>query len=307
MSRSSSDVDKSVDADTTRRLAALRDLFPEAFVDDVLDLGVLADLAGAADPDQVGRYGLSWAGKARAQAALQVGSVGTLRPDRKRSRDYDEARNLLIEGDNLEVLRLLQRAYNDRVRMIFIDPPYNTGNDFIYDDDFRDGLTSYLRFTGQLDGDGRHTSSTSETGGRYHSNWLSMMYPRLALARNLLRQDGVIFVTIDDHEVHNLRLLMDEVFGPENFVATLIWYRNHSQQQGLFKEYHEYVLVYGRDSSSIETFKDPDGGEIVAGAIKKIGKANPASDFDFPVGVRCEAADGATFSVLLTFPWVVGW
>lgn len=221
-------IDKAVDGEVDRRLAALRDLFPEAFVDDVLDLEVLGDLAGAADPDEAGRYGLTWAGKARAQAALQVGSVGTLRPDRDRSRDYDQARNLLIEGDNLEVLRLLQRAYNDRVRMIFIDPPYNTGNDFIYDDDFRDGLTSYLRFTGQLDDAGNQTSSRTETGGRYHSNWLSMMYPRLALARNLLRQDGVIFVTIDDHEVHNLRLLLDEVFGPENFVAANIWQKVYS-------------------------------------------------------------------------------
>jgi adenine-specific DNA-methyltransferase len=241
-------VQLTVSADIERRLAALRDLIPEAFTDGSPDLAKIGEVLGVTSlPGE--RYGLSWAGKADSQTALQAGTTGTLRPDRDRSIDYDDARNLVIEGDNLEVLRLLQRGYNDKIKMIYIDPPYNTGNDFIYNDDFRHGLDAYLRFTDQVSENGARLSSNSDTSGRYHSAWLSMMYPRLALARNLLTQDGVIFVSIDDHEVHNLRLLMDEVFGPENFVATVIWQKVYSPKNSArhFSEDHDYVLVYARN------------------------------------------------------------
>ncbi len=200
------------------------------------------------------RYGLSWPGKAAAAAAMQEPSVGSLRPDASHSLRADIAHDVVVEGDNLEVLKLLQRAYYGKVKMIYIDPPYNTGKEFIYPDNFREGLASYLRFTGQSDEQGQKLSANTETSGRYHSNWLSMMYPRLALARNLLRPDGVIFMTIDDHEVHNLRLLMDEIFGPENFVASCIWQKVFSPKNSArqFSEDHDYVLVYARNAAEWE-------------------------------------------------------
>ncbi len=155
---------------------------------------------------------------------------------------------VFIEGDNLEALKLLQKAYNDKVKLIFIDPPYNTGNDFVYRDDFRDPLGAYLEFSGQIDDDGKRRSSDVDTLGRRHSAWLTMIYPRLVLARNLLTQDGMIFVTIDDNEVAQLRLIMDEVFGPENFLAEVVW--NHTKQsrnnEPYFSRQHNIILVYRR-------------------------------------------------------------
>jgi adenine-specific DNA-methyltransferase len=232
------------------RIEALRDLLPEAFIDNVFDAEAAAETLGLPGTRPKDRYGLSWAGKDTARESLRQRSVATLRPDHEKSIDFDAATNLFIEGDNLEVLRLLQRPYGNRVRMIYIDPPYNTGSDFIYKDDFRHGLDAYLRFTGQLDENGQVNGSNGETAGRYHSQWLTMMYPRVALARNLLRRDGVIFVSIDDHEVHNLRLLLDEVFGPENFVASVIWQKVFSPKSSArhFSEDHDYVLVYARDA-----------------------------------------------------------
>ena len=234
------------------RYAVLRDLIPEAFSEMEL---VPEDLAvamgrGVVEPQEE-RYGLSWPGKAAAAAAMQEPSVGSLRPDADRSLNAEIARDVVVEGDSLEVLKLLQRAYYGRVKMIYIDPPYNTGKEFIYPDNFREGLSTYLRFTGQSDEAGQRLSANAETSGRYHSNWLSMMYPRLALARNLLRPDGVIFMTIDDHEVHNLRLLMDEVFGPENFVASCIWQKVYGPKNSArhFSEDHDYVLVYARNAA----------------------------------------------------------
>jgi len=210
--------------------------------------------------------------------------------------DFDTAQNAFIEGDNLEVLKLLQKAYNDQIKLIYIDPPYNTGKDFVYKDDFRDGLRGYLDYTGQLDKDGNRRSANADTGGRKHSRWLSMMYPRLILARNLLCQDGLLFVSIDDNEVATLRACLDEIFGEENFLATIVWDRGHSQQQGQFKEYHEYVLAYARRKELLTVFRDPAGGEVVAGAIKKPSKANPISNFSFPAGVTAEMPDGTTLS-----------
>ncbi len=238
--------------DADQRLNLLRDALPEAFADNVFDPWVAAEILGLTPGTPSERYGLEWAGKADALGALQVGSAATLRPDHELSKGYDEAENVLVEGDNLEVLRLLQRSYGGRVKMIYIDPPYNTGGDFIYPDDFRDGLDAYLRFTGQLDAAGNLKTSALESGGRYHSRWLTMMYPRLVMARNLLRRDGVIFVSIDDHEVHNLRLLMDDVFGPENFVASVIWQKVYSPKSTArhFSEDHDYVLVYARDADT---------------------------------------------------------
>ena len=235
------------------RLERLEELFPEAFAEGKIDLERLKQVLGDEVDEGRERYGLSWAGKGDAIWAIQVPSIGTLIPCPDESVDFDTTENLFIEGDNLEVLKLLQKSYHGKVKMIYIDPPYNTGNEFIYPDNFRDGLQEYLRFTGQVDDEGVKLSTNRETSGRYHSNWLSMMYPRLFLVRNLLRDDGAIFVSIDDHEVHNLRLLMDEIFGEENFIANVIW--QHSiQPKGytdIFSIHHNHILCYRKTDSFV--------------------------------------------------------
>lgn len=231
--------------------AVLAELFPGAVTDGVLDavkIGALIDLEVAASPDARERFGLQWAGKQEAVRSLLSPSRATLVPDLTNSIDFDTAQNVFIEGDNLEVLKLLQKSYNDTIKLIYIDPPYNTGNDFVYDDDFSDGLRAYLEYTGQVDQSGARLSATSETRGRLHSRWLSMMYPRLMLARNLLSQDGVLFVSIDDNELSNLKLLLDEVFGPENFLAcvTVVSNLKGRSDDKYFATAHNYLLAYQR-------------------------------------------------------------
>lgn len=235
------------------RLEALRELFPEAFKEGKLDLETFKQLLGEKVETGRERYGLSWAGKAEAIRAVQIPSSGTLRPRREQSLDFDTTENVIIEGDNLEVLKLLQQAYHGKVKLIYIDPPYNTGNDFVYPDDFREGVRQYLRFTGQLSEDGVRLTTAAEEGGRVHSKWLSMMYPRLQLARSLLRDDGVIFVSIDDHELQNLRAIMDEIFGEENLIGVLVWHRRQradNRNENNFSTDHEYLLCYGRTQNS---------------------------------------------------------
>jgi adenine-specific DNA-methyltransferase len=205
------------------RIARLREDFPEMFTEGRIDFERLKQALGVEVDEGRERYGLSWAGKSEAVRNIQTPSVATLVPDREESVEFDDTENVFIEGDNLEVLKLLQKGYHGCVKMIYIDPPYSTGNEFIYPDNFREGIDDYLRYSGQVSGNGRKLSTNTETGGRYHSRWLSMMYPRLFLARNLLRENGVIFVSIDDHEVHNLRAIMDEIFGEENFIGVFTW------------------------------------------------------------------------------------
>src|ERR1039458_5322763 len=207
----------------TERLAQLRGLFPEAFSEGKTDLKRLTQLLGDAATGAPERYGLSWAGKSEAIRAIQATSPGTLLPARGESVNFDITENLIIEGDNLEVLKLLQGGYHGRVKMIYIDPPYNTGGEFIYPDNYKEGLADYLKFSGQVSGEGIRLTTNAETAGRYRSKSLTMMYRRLFLARNLLSKDGVIFVSIDDHEVHNLRAVMNEIFGEENCVQHIIW------------------------------------------------------------------------------------
>jgi adenine-specific DNA-methyltransferase len=261
---------------TEEKRKAFEGLFPGVLADGVLDaarLGALLDTDVSGLQDGRERYGLMWAGKQEAVRSLLKPSRGTLVPDLDRSVDWDTSENVFIEGDNLEVLKLLQKAYNDKVKLIYIDPPYNTGNDFVYDDDFSDGLRGYLEYTGQLDEKGNRTSAEVDKAGRYHSRWLSMMYPRLVLARNLLRQDGVIFVSIDDNESHNLRAVMDEVFGPENHVADVVWQKKYTRSNDarFFSDNHEYLLVYARridlarlngeprSDQQNAAYKNPDG------------------------------------------------
>jgi len=233
--------------------AAFEDLFPGVLADGVLDatrLGELLDTPVTAPADGRERFGLMWAGKQAAIRSLLSPSQGALLAELERSVNFDTAANVFIEGDNLEVLKLLQKAYNDKVKLIYIDPPYNTGNDFVYSDDFRDGLLGYLQYTGQVDESGKRTSTDADLAGRRHSRWLSMMYPRLVLARNLLSQDGAIFVSIDDNESMNLRILMDEVFGPENFQADIAWQKRYTRSNNTqdFTTVIEHILVYSRSN-----------------------------------------------------------
>jgi len=194
------------------------------------------------------RYGMNWPGKAECMRTIQSPSLGTLLPMREQSVDWDNTENVIIEGDNLEVLKLLQKSYLGKVKMIYIDPPYNTGNDFIYPDNFSESLQTYLEFSGQVDGDGRKFGTNTDTDGRFHSKWLNMMYPRLYLARNLLREDGIIFVSIDDSEMATLKQMMDSLFGEDAFVATLVWQNKTgagAKSKG-FIGLHEYVLCYAK-------------------------------------------------------------
>lgn len=233
-----------------QNVAKLRELFPDIVTEGKIDFDALRETLGDYIDDRQERYSFTWNGKSLARRIAQTPSTGTLRPCPEESVNWDTTQNLFIEGDNLEVLKLLQKSYHKRVKMVYIDPPYNTGNEFIYPDKFADNLHTYLRYTGQTDDEGFKLSANAETSGRYHTNWLNMMYPRLKLARNLLREDGVIFISIDDIEVANLRKLCDEVFGEENFVANVVWQKKYavSNDDPGIAPMHDHILVYQRSS-----------------------------------------------------------
>lgn len=281
----------------TEKIKALQEILPEVFTEGKVDWEKLKATLGEDINFSNERYVLNWAGKSEAFKVLQTPSSKTLVPVKDESVNFDETENIFIEGENLEVLKVLQKSYFGKVKMIYIDPPYNTGNDsFIYPDKFSETKDDYQRRVGDKDEEGYMTKDgmfrkNSKENGQYHSNWLNMMMPRLYLAKNLLRQDGVIFISIDDNEVHNLRLLMNEIFGEENFICQLIWNKQHSQQQGLFKKYHEYVLLYAKNEGLHSNISGGDG-IIDAGALKKISRGNPESTFTFPKGVRFEADNG---------------
>lgn len=227
----------------------LKALFPEAFTEGKIDFEVLKQLLGGAVDERDEKYGLNWHGKRRARQLALTPSTGTLRPCPEDSVDWDTTQNLMIEGDNLEVLKLLQKSYSGKVKLIYIDPPYNTGKDFVYPDNFQDSIKKYLELTGQVEG-GAKISSNTEASGRFHTDWLNMMYPRLRLARSLLRSDGLVFVSIDDKEVAHLRTMLDEIFGEENCEGQIHWRRRHNQPNDPTKMLAlvaEHVLVYARD------------------------------------------------------------
>ena len=226
----------------------LKAVFPECFSEGKLDIDKLLSLCGEYIDNDFEKYKFEWKGKTESLKLAQKRSTGTLRPCKEESVNFDDTQNIYIEGDNLEVLKLLQTAYYNKIKMIYIDPPYNTGNDFVYEDDFSDPMAKYKEITQQT------TKSNPETMGRFHTNWLNMMYPRLRLAANLLTDDGVIFISIDDNEVDNLKKLCNEVFGEENFVAQLIWERAYSPKNDAkyISNSHDYVLMYAK---YIENFK----------------------------------------------------
>ena len=264
-------LDPQTDGATTdiveQNIEKLRELFPDAFTEGSdedgarwkVDFDALREILGNYVEDNQERYSFTWNGKARARRIAQTPSTGTLRPCPEESVNWDTTQNLFIEGDNLEVLKLLQKSYHKKVKMIYIDPPYNTGGDFIYPDDFHDSIKNYMELTGQTDEEGRRLSVNAETSGRYHTDWLNMMYPRLKLARNLLRDDGVIFISIDDNEVANLRKLCDEIFGEENFIDAIIWKKRYGggAKEKYLISLHEYVLMYAKSEAILENIYVP--------------------------------------------------
>ncbi len=228
----------------------LKELFPEAFAEDKVDFDQLKRALGEWVEPAKERFGLNWPGKAECMKIIQQPSVATLKPARDESVNFDETENLFIEGDNLEVLKLLQKSYFGEIKMIFIDPPYNTGNEFIYPDKFSETLETYLEYTGQKDTDGKKFSTNTDAAGRYHSRWLNMMYPRLYLAKNLLRNNGCIFISIDDNEISHLRKLCDEIFGEENFVAQVEWQKRYTRSNNTdnFTSVIDHIVIYQKSS-----------------------------------------------------------
>ena len=234
----------------TENLEHLKALFPEAFTEGKIDFEVLKQLLAGTVDEREEKYGLNWHGKREARRFALTPSTGTLRPCPEEGVDWDTTQNLMIEGDNLEVLKLLQKSYAGKVKLIYIDPPYNTGKDFIYRDNYRDSIRNYLELTGQAD-ENRKLSSNTEASGRFHTDWLNMIYPRLRVARNLLSDQGAIFVSCDDMEANNLRALLDEVFGPENFIAQFVWKsRQFTDARAVtnVSTDHEYLLAYAKNS-----------------------------------------------------------
>lgn len=270
------------------RIEQLKTLFPEAVSEGKVDFEKLRQSLGEIVDDRPERYSFTWAGKKDAIRLLQTPSRATLVSAPEESVNFDATRNLFLEGDNLEVLKLLYKSYARRVKMIYIDPPYNTGNDFVYPDDFADPLDTYLEITGQKDNNGNHLSSNTETNGRYHSAWLNMMYPRLFVARQLLSEEGLIFVSIDDHEQANLQLLMNEIFGEENRVAIVSWEKRYTRSNNarMFTSVKDSIVVYRKNSildylredrteKSDSIYSNPD--DDPRGSWTSVSYVNPAT------------------------------
>lgn len=239
-------------------ISLLKELFPDLLTEGpnglAVNVDVLRTLVGdAAVTDADEKYGLSWHGKRRARQLALTPSTGTLRPYPEESVDWDTTKNLMIEGDNLDVLKLLQKSYAGKVKLIYIDPPYNTGEDFVYPDDYTDSINNYLELTGQIDGVGRKITSNPESSGRFHTNWLNMIYPRLKAAREILAKDGSIWVSVDGKELENLSSVLKEIFGTENFVGSFIWEKRLTREnRKVFSVNHDYILCATRDRVEFE-------------------------------------------------------
>ena len=256
-----------------RNISQLKTLVPEAFIEGKIDFAVLRQLLGDVVDDGEEKYGLNWYGKRQASRLAMTPSVGTLRPCPGESVDWATTQNLMIEGDNLEVLKLLHKSYSGKVKLMYIDPPYNSGDDYVYPDDYQDAIKNYLNITGQIDSNGAKLSSRTEASGRFHTKWLNMMYPRLKLAREMLRRDGLIFISIGDFETGRLRVILDEIFGEENFEGHIHWRRRHNQPNDRTKMLGivaEHLLCYAKDSAEYKrvgvgkvgltgSFTNPDG------------------------------------------------
>lgn len=303
-------------------IAKLKEIFPDVFCEGKVDFEKLQQVLGNYIEDEDERYNFSWNGKGRSLRLAQSPSTGTLRPCKEESKDWDTTENLYVEGDNLEVLKLLQKSYHGKIKMIYIDPPYNTGHDFVYPDDYTDNMQNYLELTGQVDSEGKKITTNPDTNGRYHTDWLNMMYPRLRLARNLLADDGVIFISIDDNEVGNLKKICDEVFGEANFLSQLsIIVKTEGRQYGYFAKTHEYMLVYSKLNYSVKLseikipngefkYKDNIGGFNTIGlrnrAVRIFNSTN-RPNLRYPFYVDAKNKDEYGFSKVSTIPqngWV---
>lgn len=250
---------------TTEAASQLAELFPEVVADGKINLDTLKTILDIDVEEGRERFGLTWPGKRDAIRAAQTPTTATLMPDKEESVDWDTTQNVFIEGDNLEVLKVLQKHYYGQIKMIYIDPPYNTGSDFVYSDDYRDPIGTYLDVTGQRDGEGKLSTNT-ESAGRFHSNWLNMMYPRLKLARNLLTQDGIVFISIDEHENTNLQNLCEQIFGVTNYLGTISVVNNLKGRSDdrFIATAHEYLQVYSRDSNNAHLNSLPATDKYVA-------------------------------------------
>lgn len=239
-----------------QNIEQLKQLFPDVFSENKIDFEALkaqiVNNCGELIDDSEERYNFTWNGKTKARQIAQTLSTGTLRPCKDESVNWDTTENLFIEGDNLEVLKLLQKSYHKQIKMIYIDPPYNTGKDFVYKDNFKDNIQNYLELTGQIDNHGNKLSTNSDTSGRYHSHWLNMIYPRLKLARNLLTDDGVILISIDDNEYSNLKSLCDEIYGEDNFIGSFIWQGGRKNDAKRLSVVHDYILVYVKNDQFLK-------------------------------------------------------
>lgn len=237
---------------TEQNIEKLKELFPEVLTEKKIDFDKLRLILGDEVETAPERYSFTWNGKKQAMQMAQQPTVATLKPNKAKSKNWDETKNLYIEGDNLEVLKILQKSYANKVKLIYLDPPYNTGSDFVYQDSFSDSIKNYLEVTGQVDEDGTKLSTNAETSGRYHTNWLNMMYSRLKLGRSLLTDDGVMFISIDEHEISNLEKLVSELFGENNLAGTIIWDKRNPKgdSKGVAMQ-HEYVIVVAK---SLEIF-----------------------------------------------------
>lgn len=285
------------------KIKQLKQIAPECFEDGKINFETLRQNLGDWKQDEedgdLEHFGLFWPGKKDARRLATIPPEGTLEPVYGEGLKADgtpdddginDSKNIFIEGENLEVLKILQKSYANKIKMIYIDPPYNTGNDFVYDDDFTEPLQEYLRRTGQVDEEGKPLTTNKKSDGRFHSKWLSMMYPRLRLARNLLKEDGVILVSIGDNEINNLKVLINEVFGEENFLSQLVW-RNGRTSAAHYTNEHEYVLAYAKNKDALDYYIYT-GEEIISDrAIKKPGPKNPLSIIDFPAGIDFESED----------------
>ena len=286
---------------TQENYEILQKLFPNAVTETIVDGEVVRaidkdvlqqEINAAVVEGKDERYQFTWPDKKRAIVSANAPINKTLRPCREESVDFDNTENLYIEGDNLEVLKLLQETYLGKIKMIYIDPPYNTGKDFVYSDKFSVSADEWDEMSGELDEYGNRLTQNTESNGRFHTDWLNMIYPRLKIARDLLADDGVVFVSINDKEINSLKDICSEVFGINNFLATLIWDKNHSAQAGIFKVYHEYVIVFAKDINNISTPKSTNHELFEAGAMKKVSGRHPVSEFTFPAGTRFDAPDG---------------
>jgi adenine-specific DNA-methyltransferase len=255
---SGEEITKTLDL-VSEKIQKLKKLFPEAVTDGKLDITVLKELLGFVVEDEEEKYKLNWYGKRQSRQLALTPSTGTLRPVIGEGFNEEVTNNLIFEGDNLEILKLLQKSYNGSVKFIYIDPPYNTGNEFVYCDNYQDNIKNYLQFTGQLGDEGKTISTNTESSGRFHTAWLNMMYPRLKVAANLLHPEGIIFISIDDGEIANLRKICDEIFGEENYIQQIVWKRHAGggNDSKYFATDHEYIVAYAKNKAAISRLRMP--------------------------------------------------